>query len=173
MPTIPKECDQCHEPLRLTAGQKRLLAKATEQQWPIVALQCSSCNIGFVVDISARTPKGEDAYTYRCPTSGCYGHVVKIHERATSPWGCGGCGGEWKSRAAVVEDIHLAIERYPYRARCYVKKRGDLLPGPASKEEKSYLKLVGDEPIEPGPTLPKKRRQPAAAAKRKQARKSR
>lgn len=99
---------------------------------------------------SQASPPRQEEHPYRCPVSGCTGWVSHVRMKRRKPfWGCGECGAMWKHQDALFQGITAAIERYPYRARCYVKdRRGGFLPGDPERELKTYEARVEKEPIE-------------------------
>ena len=152
----PIRCGECKKTFVPTKADSALIARGLVQGMDAVWIDCPKCgSVRFPLKPSkAKSAKRRDKHSiereliYRCPTSGCTGNVVFVDPPIGPFWGCGECGGEWSTRAAVIANIKLAIGRYPYRARVYVKKQGDLYPVGLDGEPKNYDKLVEREPIE-------------------------
>lgn len=82
---------------------------------------------------------------FRCPESTCIGWVSQVEDDDETFWGCGECGTVWSDSDELSEAIDGAIEKHPYRKKCYRKTRSKWNPVPLDKQPDDYEELVEQE----------------------------
>jgi hypothetical protein len=84
----------------------------------------------------------------RCPEQTCSGWVCWVDDGDEKFWGCGECGNVWFTREELDAAITTIVEKYPYRAKCYVKSGKPATawdPAPPEEEPEDYDELVEEE----------------------------
>lgn len=81
----------------------------------------------------------------RCPARACTGWVCEVADDDQTFWGCGECGNVWPTRDELNAAIDSAIEKRPYRAKCYVRSGKLWEPEPLANEPEDYEELVEEE----------------------------
>jgi hypothetical protein len=84
---------------------------------------------------------------FRCPVSGCAGHVELVTEQDIVPhWNCAECGSIWYKKENLLKEISGIVKRFPYRKRCYRKSHDGWAPADSGKISLDYERYIGGEP---------------------------
>lgn len=84
---------------------------------------------------------------FRCPVSGCAGHVERIVEQDVVPhWHCSECGSIWYKKENLLKEIGRIVKEFPYRKKWYRKLKGGWAPADASEILDDYERYIEDEP---------------------------
>lgn len=81
----------------------------------------------------------------RCPETSCTGWVSEVDDGHEHFWGCGECGTTWFEQNELDQAITEAIEKHPYRKKCYRKSKQSWIGVSLEKEPKDYEALVEQE----------------------------
>jgi len=82
----------------------------------------------------------------RCPVKACSGWVCEVSDPPNPNFfGCGECGTVWWKKAELDQGIFQAIEKYPYRAKSYLKTDSGWVAQPLEQEAKDYERKVSKE----------------------------
>jgi hypothetical protein len=138
-------CELCGKVFEPDAPQSTLIVKSKAKNMPGVMVKCPHCWQHTMVRLQEES-QSEPPHL-RCPVAGCSGRVVALQdETGSTVFGCGECGSGWSQRQSLQKEIDDILLAFPYRAKSYVKQKGEWIPADSDDEVPDYEELVELEP---------------------------
>lgn len=127
------KCKTCNENFNLDAEQESLVLDLNTKGATLAMLQCKKCYSWFPLDPQSIGLEGEQVekpdVVWRTPIPKIHSYTSLIAEDdSDSFYGCGFTGVTWKKKGDFYNAIEDIIEKYPHRAKCYLKSGSEWLP---------------------------------------------
>ncbi|MDH6254438.1 transcription elongation factor Elf1 [Chryseobacterium sp. H1D6B] len=140
-------CHHCKEEFTASNEQSAFITASKVKNMKFIIIECPICYESFHLDPTAvdrpvtAVSELADEDGLRCPNAGCFG-IISFIEEEKPFWGCGECGTVWNKKSELFQDVKISIEKYPYRAEVYKKKRKGFIPAALEDEPEDYEDLV-------------------------------
>jgi hypothetical protein len=152
---------RCGKVSKATGARLQFIKKSAAKGMDFIMVECPKC-FGSVSynpqDADGRQEPQSPEPLYACPCKTCDGFICHVTNAGPAFWGCGECGEEWRTRAALFKSITEITKTYAYRKQCYRKVKSGWLPvEPDDYDRGAYERLVHSEWEKPAPTASKGR----------------
>jgi hypothetical protein len=144
------KCESCGKHFEPSDKDRKDIERAKKKGKTFLFITCGVCHLGTIYNPSGTEVKHKSAIRLlRCPVRGCTGFVVELNENRVAVWSCGECGSAWKRIESVYREIDKIVKKFPYRRKCYRKRKDAWMPAPARNEPSNYDERVEQEEQRP------------------------
>jgi len=122
-------CTNCKKEIFLDTKILNFISNAQKNNRDFIMLHCDKCGLDFGYNPKNENSDFKKELVWRCPISGCHGHVSFVEDFEDKPfYGCSETGTVWYEKEDFYKDIEKIIQKYPHRKNCYENRDNEWLP---------------------------------------------